>query len=75
VRNLSWPRRIAALVLASVFYIGAGTLHFTKAAFYLKIMPPYIPWLLAMVWISGVCEILGGLGLLISPVSRLHGDW
>jgi len=69
VRNLSWPRRIA-LVLASVFYIGAGILHFTKTAFYLKIMPPYIPWHLAMVQITGVCEILGGLGLLIPPVRR-----
>jgi uncharacterized membrane protein len=69
VRNLSWPRRIA-LILASAFYIGAGILHFTKTAFYLKIMPPYIPWHLAMVQISGVCEILGGLGLLIPPVCR-----
>ena len=69
MRNLSWPRRIA-LILASAFYIGAGILHFTKTAFYLKIMPPYIPWHLAMVQISGVCEILGGLGLLIPPVRR-----
>jgi uncharacterized membrane protein len=69
VRNLSWPRRIA-LVLASVFYIGAGILHFTKTAFYLKIMPPYIPWHLALVQISGVCEILGGIGLLIPPLRR-----
>jgi uncharacterized membrane protein len=33
-------------------------------------MPPYIPWHLAMVQISGVCEILGGIGLLIPPVRR-----
>ena len=69
MRGLSWPQRIA-LVLASAFYIGAGILHFTKTAFYLKIMPPYIPWHPAMVWISGVCEILGGLGLLIPRVRR-----
>jgi uncharacterized membrane protein len=69
VRNLSWPKRIA-LVLASIFYITAGILHFTKTAFYLKIMPPYIPWHLAMVQISGICEILGGLGLLIPAVRR-----
>ena len=69
MRNLSWPRRIA-LILASAFYIGAGILHFTKTAFYLKIMPPYIPWHLGMVQITGVCEILGGLGLSIPPVRR-----
>jgi uncharacterized membrane protein len=73
VRSLSWSRRIA-LVLASIFYIGAGVLHFTKTAFYLKIMPPYVPWHLAMVQISGVCEILGGLGLLI-PIVRRAAAW
>jgi uncharacterized membrane protein len=73
VRSLSWPKRIA-LVLASFFYIGAGLLHFTKTGFYLKIMPPYIPWHLAMVQISGVCEILGGIGLLI-PETRRAAGW
>ncbi len=73
MRYLSWPRRIA-LILASVFYIGAGILHFTKTRFYLKIMPPYIPWHLAMVQISGVCGILGGLGLLI-PRTRRAAAW
>jgi uncharacterized membrane protein len=66
-------RRIA-LVLAAAFFITAGILHFTKTAFYLKIVPPYIPWHLAMVQISGVCEILGGLGLLI-PLTRRTAAW
>jgi uncharacterized membrane protein len=69
VRNPSWPKRIA-LVLASIFYISAGILHFTRTGFYFKIMPPYVPWHLAMVQISGVCEVLGGLGLLIPAVRR-----
>jgi len=73
MRDLSWPRRIA-LVLASIFFIGAGILHFTKSEFYVKIVPPYIPWHPAMVWISGVCEILGGIGLLI-PVFRRPAAW
>jgi uncharacterized membrane protein len=67
--KLTWPRR-AALVLAAIFFIGAGVLHFVKTDFYLRIVPPYIPWHLAMVWISGVCEILGGIGLLIPRVRR-----
>jgi uncharacterized membrane protein len=65
----SWPRRIA-LILAAAFYMSAGILHFTKTEFYLKIVPPYIPWHLAMVQISGVCEIVGGIGLLLPQVRR-----
>jgi uncharacterized membrane protein len=49
-----------AVVIAGVFYIAAGTLHFSKPAPHLKIMPPYIPWDAAMVRISGAFEILGG---------------
>ena len=53
------------MVIAAVFYIVAGIAAFLKPAPYLRIMPPYIPWHLAMVRISGSCEILGGLGLLV----------
>ncbi len=58
------------MLLAAVFYIVAGSLHFLQPEFYLKIMPPYIPWHLAMVRISGFFEILGGLGLLLSRTRR-----
>jgi uncharacterized membrane protein len=73
MRELSWPQRIG-LLLASVFYIGAGILHFTRPEFYLRIVPPYIPWHPAMVAISGVCEIAGGVGLLI-PALRRAAAW
>jgi uncharacterized membrane protein len=71
--RLSVAQRIA-LVLAAVFYVGAGTLHFLRPEFYLKIVPPYIPWHLAMVQISGFFEIMGGLGLLI-PRTRRAAAW
>lgn len=62
--------KIAFLVLASIFYIGAGILHFRIADVYAKIVPPYIPYHLAMVYISGAAEIAGGVGLLIPAVRR-----
>jgi uncharacterized membrane protein len=70
---LSTPQKIG-LALAAVLYIVAGALHFVQTDAYLKIMPPYIPWHLAMVRISGVCEILGGLGLLL-PQTRRAAAW
>ena len=71
--ELSTPRRIG-LISAAILYVVAGTLHFIKTDVYLQIMPPYIPWHLALVRISGVCEILGGLGLLI-PQTRRVAAW
>ena len=37
-------------------------------------MPPYIPWPLAMVYISGAAEIAGGIGLLV-PALRPAARW
>lgn len=56
--------------LAAAFYMGAGFLHFVHPAPYLKIMPPYIPWHLAMVYVSGAAEMAGGAGLLIPKLRR-----
>ena len=66
-------KRIACVV-AAVFYIGAGTLHFLKPGLYLQIMPPYIPWHRATVIMSGILEILGGVGLLV-PLTRRAAAW
>ena len=66
---LTIPQKIL-VAIAAVFYIGAGSLHFLKPAMYEKIVPPYVPWHLAMVYVSGAAEVLGGLGLLIPRVRR-----
>jgi uncharacterized membrane protein len=65
----STPRRAGRWALAALF-VTAGTLHFLVPAVYLRIMPPLLPHPLALIWISGVAEIAGGLGLLVRPVRR-----
>jgi uncharacterized membrane protein len=72
-KNLSTAQRFN-LVVAAILFVVAGTLHFVKAQAYMKIMPPYIPWHLAMVRLSGVAEIAGGLGLLV-PGTRRAATW
>ena len=62
------------MVGAAIFYVVAGTLYFIKPEIYLRIVPPYIPWHLAMVRASGALEILGGLGLLV-PRTRQAAAW
>lgn len=50
-------------------FVLVGVLHFTHADLFVGIMPTYLPAHLELVWISGVFEILGGIGLLV-PFSR-----
>jgi len=40
----------------------------------LRIVPPYIPWHLLMVRVSGFFEIVGGFGLLV-PRTRRPAAW
>ncbi|MEW6730259.1 MAG: DoxX family protein [Acidobacteriota bacterium] len=49
--------------LLSLFFVVVGISHFVISDFFVNIMPPYLPWHLALVYISGVCEI--GLGLIV----------
>lgn len=55
----------------SFFYIVAGVNHFWHPAFYEKIMPPYLPAHLQLIYISGIAEILLGILLLFRQSRRL----
>ena len=61
--------RLASRSLMAVIYILAGINHFLRPQFYLKIMPPFIPWHDAMVFLSSVAEVALGVGVLI-PQTR-----
>ncbi len=49
--------------LLGLLFITAGINHFLHTATYVSIMPPYLPWHLELVYVSGVAE--AGLGLLL----------
>jgi uncharacterized membrane protein len=54
----------------SVFFMLAGLNHFRATDFYVRIMPPYLPAPLTLVYLSGLAEIALGAGLLISRLQR-----
>lgn len=54
--------------MLALLFIAAGSIHFIVPQIYMKIMPPYLPWHLPLVYISGAAEMLGGIGLLVPPV-------
>ncbi|HET6146436.1 MAG TPA: DoxX family membrane protein [Polyangia bacterium] len=59
--------------LLTVFMVVAGANHFLAPAAYVAMMPSALPAPLALVYISGVAEILGGLGLTLPATRRLAG--
>ena len=62
-----------ALWLFALLFVVAGSNHFIHPEFYISIMPPYLPAHELLVTISGVFEILGGIGLMIKRTRKLAG--
>jgi uncharacterized membrane protein len=57
--------------LFGLWFIFAGLNHFINPDFYLRMMPPYLPWHLFLNYLSGFCEMALGLLLLIPKYTRL----
>lgn len=70
-----WPRlRVALRWLLAVQMVAIGALHFIAPDPFVAIVPDYLPEPLLLVWVSGVFEILGGVGLLV-PRTRAAAGW
>jgi uncharacterized membrane protein len=63
--------KIILKYLLCVLFVLAGLNHFINPAFYLKIMPPYLPWHLPLVYLSGFFEIALGVLLLVPALTRV----
>ena len=60
--------------LFGLMFIAAGANHFRDPAFYLPMMPPYLPWPWELIAVSGACEIVLG-GLLLIPRYSRYAAW
>lgn len=65
--------KIAARILVTAWFIIGGIMHFANPEPFLRMMPSYIPYHLACIYISGALELLGAIGLWIKPVRSLAG--
>lgn len=69
-RAVSVIRRLAGPV-----FVFAGVMHFVIPKTYRRIMPPYVPAHMTMVYASGVAEMAGGAGLMLPAQRRRAGWW
>ena len=62
------------LYLMAGFYIVAGVMHFVRPGYYVPMMPPYLPWHMLLIYLSGVAEVVLGIAVLI-PSLRSAAAW
>jgi uncharacterized membrane protein len=56
--------------LLGAFMLTMGVLHFVRADEFLRQVPPSLPAPLALVYVSGVAEIAGAIGIQIARTRR-----
>lgn len=63
-------RKISVLALGLGF-VGIGTLHFVRPEPFEAIVPSFLPWARAIVYLSGVAEVALGVAVLVPRTRRL----
>lgn len=69
---MSTKRRLALSFVFLWFVIG-GVCHFLLTPTFIRIVPPYVPFPLAAVFVSGVFELLGAAGLTMERSRHMAG--
>jgi uncharacterized membrane protein len=71
-RALPSLRAVVRAVLGAAM-IGAGVTHFAAPQPFVRIMPAWLPAPLLLVWVSGLFEVLGGVGLFVPRTRNAAG--
>jgi uncharacterized membrane protein len=72
--NLNKLQKQIKAIVTGIVFILAGINHFVMPAFYLQIVPAYLPFPMLLIYLSGFAEIACG-SLLIPQKSRKIGAW
>ena len=72
-KRVSLLRR-ALLGGAAALFLLSGSAHFLATETFARIVPPYIPAPRLMVYLSGVAELAGAVGLLLPSSRRAAGS-
>lgn len=65
---------VLSLYAIAAMFIAAGMAHFIKPNIFTRIVPSYLPAPRLLVYASGVFEIAGGVGVLVSS-TQVYAGW
>ena len=72
LRQMGKPQAAGLCFVFLWFFIG-GIMHFVATGTEASIVPPWMPWPVAAVLISGVFALLGAVGILYPPTRKAAG--
>lgn len=72
MKFLSW--KFAGLLFVFIWFAVGGVAHFTSTQAFVRVVPPYVPFPLEVVYLTGVMELLGAAGLWFPRWRQLTGN-
>ena len=69
----SIPWRTIARIMLAVAYFFVGVAHIRSPSGFIKITPGWVPYPAQVIFITGLCEIAGAIGLLTMRFRRAAG--
>jgi uncharacterized membrane protein len=66
-----WPARMRLGMAVALVFTGID--HLQTPGRYLPMMPGFVPWPAEVVFLTGLCELAGALGLLVPRLRRAAG--
>ncbi len=70
--KMAFYKKLSILLLSLLFLI-AGVFHFTHTKTFILIMPPIIPYPKEIVYLTGILEIIGAIGILFRKTRKITG--
>jgi len=71
--SITRAARIAALCLVVLFFAIGGVGHFLATEAFVRIVPPWVPFPREVVYLTGVLELLGAIGVVLPRWRRAAG--
>ena len=72
MRRDSRARQTARALLA-LAYLVAGVAHLRSPGGFIAITPDWVPFPATVIWLTGIAEIAGAVGLMLPPLRRAAG--
>jgi len=66
------PKNLLRFILG-LFFVLAGLNHFRVPSAYAAMVPAWLPWPAGLGVMAGICEIIGGVGIMLPEFRRAAG--
>lgn len=71
LQGVDLSQSLRGRVSLAIFFIFTGASHFSVPEEMAQMLPAFIPWRVEIIYVTGILEVAGGIGLLIPGLERL----